>query len=131
MEFSMASASLGTKRHCQSCGKNFYDLEKSPIVCPLCATVFDPEVLLKSSRAKVATQAPVKKMDAKISNDDDDDLDDDLDVEDDDLNDDDDMLDDDSDIASIAGSDMKDDDEDLDVSADDVLDDDMDDPDDE
>jgi uncharacterized protein (TIGR02300 family) len=126
MEFSMASASLGTKRHCQSCGKNFYDLEKSPIVCPLCATVFDPEVLLKSSRAKVATQAPVKKMDAKISNDDDDDLD----VEDDDLNDDD-MLDDDSDIASIAGSDMKDDDEDLDVSADDALDDDLDDPDDE
>jgi uncharacterized protein (TIGR02300 family) len=126
MEFSMASASLGTKRHCQSCGKNFYDLEKSPIVCPLCATVFDPEVLLKSSRAKVATQAPVKKMDASAAKDDDD-----LDVEDDDINDDDDMLDDDSDIASIAGSDMKDDDEDLDVSADDALDDDLDDPDDE
>jgi len=126
----MASASLGTKRHCQSCGKNFYDLEKSPIVCPLCATVFDPEVLLKSSRAKVATQAPVKKMDASAAKDDDD-LDDDLDVEDDDINDDDDMLDDDSDIASIAGSDMKDDDEDLDVSADDALDDDLDDPDDE
>ena len=122
----MASASLGTKRHCQSCGKNFYDLEKSPIVCPLCATVFDPEVLLKSSRAKVATQAPVKEMDASAAKDDDD-----LDVEDDDINDDDDMLDDDSDIASIAGSDMKDDDEDLDVSADDALDDDLDDPDDE
>jgi uncharacterized protein (TIGR02300 family) len=129
MEFSMSSTSLGTKRHCQSCGKNFYDLEKLPIVCPLCSTVFDPEVLLKSSRVKATSQAPVKKVDTSTTSDDED-LDDDLDVEDDDLNDDD-MLDDDSDIVSIAGSDMKDDDEEIEVSADDALDDDLDDQDDD
>ena len=126
----MSSTSLGTKRHCQSCGKNFYDLEKLPIVCPLCSTVFDPEVLLKSSRVKATSQAPVKKVDTSATSDDED-LDDDLDVEDDDLNDDDDMLDDDSDIVSIAGSDMKDDDEEIEVSADDALDDDLDDQDDD
>ena len=126
----MSSTSLGTKRHCQSCGKNFYDLEKLPIVCPLCSTVFDPEVLLKSSRVKATSQAPVKKVDTSTTSDDED-LDDDLDVEDDDLNDDDDMLDDDSDIVSIAGSDMKDDDEEIEVSADDALDDDLDDQDDD
>ncbi len=36
----MAKAELGTKRQCQSCGAKFYDLSKSPILCPKCSTVF-------------------------------------------------------------------------------------------
>ena len=36
----MAKAELGTKRQCQSCGAKFYDLSKSPILCPKCNTVF-------------------------------------------------------------------------------------------
>ena len=36
----MARPELGTKRQCQNCGAKFYDLLRSPIVCPKCATVF-------------------------------------------------------------------------------------------
>ena len=36
----MAKPDLGTKRLCQSCGAKFYDLSKTPIVCPKCETVF-------------------------------------------------------------------------------------------
>ena len=36
----MARPDLGVKRQCLSCGARFYDLNKNPIVCPKCATVF-------------------------------------------------------------------------------------------
>lgn len=36
----MAKPELGTKRHCQSCGAKFYDLNKDPIICPRCGTAF-------------------------------------------------------------------------------------------
>jgi uncharacterized protein (TIGR02300 family) len=32
---------LGTKRICSNCNSKFYDLHKSPIVCPTCKTVFE------------------------------------------------------------------------------------------
>ncbi|MDR0632424.1 MAG: TIGR02300 family protein [Holosporaceae bacterium] len=35
----------GIKRVCLSCGARFYDFSKSPIICPLCAGVFDPDYL--------------------------------------------------------------------------------------
>jgi uncharacterized protein (TIGR02300 family) len=31
---------LGTKRLCAGCNAKFYDLLKSPIVCPMCEAVF-------------------------------------------------------------------------------------------
>jgi uncharacterized protein (TIGR02300 family) len=34
----MAKPELGTKRVCVSCGTRFYDLTKSPAVCPKCGT---------------------------------------------------------------------------------------------
>ena len=37
----MAKPELGTKRHCGGCGAKFYDLNKDPIVCPKCQTVFE------------------------------------------------------------------------------------------
>lgn len=37
----MAKPELGTKRLCAGCGAKFYDLNKSPIVCPKCATVYE------------------------------------------------------------------------------------------
>ncbi len=37
----MAKPELGTKRQCTSCGAKFYDLNKDPIVCPKCGTVFE------------------------------------------------------------------------------------------
>jgi uncharacterized protein (TIGR02300 family) len=36
----LAKAELGTKRQCQNCGAKFFDLNKDPIICPKCATVF-------------------------------------------------------------------------------------------
>ena len=36
----MTKPELGTKRVCGSCTSKFYDLNKDPIVCPTCGTVF-------------------------------------------------------------------------------------------
>jgi uncharacterized protein (TIGR02300 family) len=36
----VAKVELGTKRQCQNCGAKFFDLNKDPIICPKCGTVF-------------------------------------------------------------------------------------------
>ena len=36
----MAKPELGAKRQCQACGAKFFDLNKDPIVCPRCGTLF-------------------------------------------------------------------------------------------
>ncbi|HWB46404.1 MAG TPA: TIGR02300 family protein [Hyphomicrobiaceae bacterium] len=38
-----ATAGRGTKRTCQNpdCGSRFYDLNKNPIVCPICESVYE------------------------------------------------------------------------------------------
>ena len=36
----MAKPELGTKRQCQNCGAKFFDLNRDPIICPKCGTVF-------------------------------------------------------------------------------------------
>ena len=36
----MAKIELGNKRQCQNCGAKFFDLNKDPIVCPKCGTIF-------------------------------------------------------------------------------------------
>ena len=36
----MAKPELGGKRQCQNCGAKFFDLNRDPIVCPKCGTVF-------------------------------------------------------------------------------------------
>jgi uncharacterized protein (TIGR02300 family) len=46
----LAKAEWGTKRTCQSCGARFYDLQRTPITCPKCGTVHDPQAALKSRR---------------------------------------------------------------------------------
>ena len=38
----MVDPKFGTKRLCESCGGKFYDLNKIPVVCPLCGHSFDP-----------------------------------------------------------------------------------------
>jgi uncharacterized protein (TIGR02300 family) len=54
----VAKAEWGHKRICQSCGARFYDLRRSPIECPKCGTVFDPEILVKARRPRTPTPAP-------------------------------------------------------------------------
>ena len=36
----MAKPELGAKRQCQHCGAKFFDLNRDPIVCPKCGTIF-------------------------------------------------------------------------------------------
>jgi uncharacterized protein (TIGR02300 family) len=48
----LAKAELGSKRQCQNCGAKFFDLNKDPIVCPKCGTVFQA-----APRSRVAAKA--------------------------------------------------------------------------
>jgi uncharacterized protein (TIGR02300 family) len=58
---SMAKPEWGNKRRCLSCGAAFYDLSKSPILCPKCGTEFNPDVLVKTRRpAKPEEPKPAK-----------------------------------------------------------------------
>ena len=61
----MAHKNLGRKRRCASCGIKFYDLTKTPAVCPACGTEFDPEVLLKSRRGRATAKVEQVKVPAK------------------------------------------------------------------
>ena len=54
----MAKAELGTKRLCASCGAKFYDLNKDPIHCPKCETVYVIAPIVSRSRPEAAPVAP-------------------------------------------------------------------------
>jgi uncharacterized protein (TIGR02300 family) len=48
----VVKAEWGLKRICPNCGTRYYDFRKDPPTCPSCGTVYDPEALLKSRRAR-------------------------------------------------------------------------------
>ena len=48
----MAKPEWGKKRTCQSCGTKYYDLNKTPMICPSCGVEFDPDLLLKTKKGK-------------------------------------------------------------------------------
>ena len=48
----MAKPEWGIKRICSSCNTRYYDLNKSPIICPSCGVEFDPNDYLKSRKGK-------------------------------------------------------------------------------
>jgi uncharacterized protein (TIGR02300 family) len=50
----VAKPELGNKHQCQNCGARFFDLNKSPITCPKCGTIFHAAPL-----SRVAHHAPV------------------------------------------------------------------------
>jgi uncharacterized protein (TIGR02300 family) len=54
----VAKAELGTKRLCASCGAKFYDLNKTPIHCPKCETVYVIAPIVTRSRPEAAPVAP-------------------------------------------------------------------------
>jgi uncharacterized protein (TIGR02300 family) len=54
----VVTAELGTKRTCPSCAARFYDLMKSPIVCPKCGQTFIAEALLPSKGGAPAVPRP-------------------------------------------------------------------------
>jgi uncharacterized protein (TIGR02300 family) len=64
----VAQAELGQKRVCTSCAAKFYDLNKDPIICPKCGTVFDAAAAAKPRRVRaVAEEKPVKKKAPKLA----------------------------------------------------------------
>ena len=48
----MAKPEWGKKRICSSCNTRYYDLNKSPIICPSCGAEFDPKDYLKTKKGK-------------------------------------------------------------------------------
>jgi uncharacterized protein (TIGR02300 family) len=56
----VAKPDLGSKRQCQNCGTKFFDLNKDPIICPKCGTVF-----LLAASARAAPRAAVVDDDAE------------------------------------------------------------------
>lgn len=56
----MAKPDLGTKRLCANCGAKFYDLSKTPIVCPKCETVFVVAPVSSRSRPEPAAAAAAR-----------------------------------------------------------------------
>jgi len=103
----MAHATLGRKQRCASCGIKFYDLKKSPAVCPSCGTEFDPETLLKSRRGRAASKEEAAKAPSKA---DESEADDDLidKTDEDEFENDDEVLSSDEDLISISSDDDED-----------------------
>ena len=57
----MAKPEWGTKRTCQSCGAKFYDLTRSPILCPGCGVTYEPEAALKVRRVRSEAKTMMPK----------------------------------------------------------------------
>lgn len=53
----MANPEWGTKRACLSCGARFYDLNRTPIVCPKCGASHDAEDFNRSRRPRSSNAA--------------------------------------------------------------------------
>ena len=52
----MAKIELGAKRQCQNCGAKFFDMNKDPIVCPKCGTIFHGVARAERAAAKVEVE---------------------------------------------------------------------------
>ncbi len=59
----MAKPELGAKHQCQNCGTKFFDLNRDPMICPKCATVFQPAPL---ARAPMRASAAVAREDVDV-----------------------------------------------------------------
>jgi uncharacterized protein (TIGR02300 family) len=124
----------GTKRDCGSCGKRFYDLKRSPIICPQCDTTVTvrksptntpkaaaPIVEAKPEKTAVAAKPTKADGDGPWGAEDnaadgDEDIGDDIDVavEDDD-DDDDDIDDEEAEALLVDASDLDEEEDELDV----------------
>lgn len=64
----MIKLEWGTKRACQSCSARFYDMRRSPIVCPKCGETFEIQTLGRRTRnrAPVIDDTIVKPLEEDI-----------------------------------------------------------------
>ncbi len=58
----MARPELGLKRVCPNCGTKYYDLNRDPITCPKCATVYQEAAI---TRVRPETAAPARPVPAE------------------------------------------------------------------
>jgi len=49
----VAKPDLGIKRQCQNCGAKFFDLGRSPIICPKCGTTFQAAAVSRAAPRNV------------------------------------------------------------------------------
>ena len=54
----MAKPELGIKRTCPNCGNKYYDLNRDPIVCPSCGTIFEVVTVSSSGGGMVMVMSP-------------------------------------------------------------------------
>jgi len=59
------TAALGVKRRCLTCSSPFFDLARTPIVCPKCAAVFEVIEWPRSTRR--LPPAPMKRPDLVVA----------------------------------------------------------------
>jgi uncharacterized protein (TIGR02300 family) len=52
----VAKPELGAKRQCQNCGAKFFDMNKDPVVCPKCGTIFQGVARVERAAAKVEVE---------------------------------------------------------------------------
>ncbi|MGJ0508259.1 MAG: TIGR02300 family protein [Methylocystis sp.] len=57
----MAKPQLGAKRQCQSCATKFYDLNREPIVCPKCGTIFQVALTRAPARVEAVEDVETEK----------------------------------------------------------------------
>jgi uncharacterized protein (TIGR02300 family) len=66
----VAKPELGTKRLCTNCSAKFYDLNKDPIHCPKCGTVYEVAIVTRPTRpepaAPVVARAPAPVEEAPV-----------------------------------------------------------------
>lgn len=63
----MSKPARGTKRVCPSCGARFYDLNRSPITCPVCQAVYQvtPPTSRRGERAQPVEVRKVEEVEAE------------------------------------------------------------------
>ena len=60
----MTKVEWGAKRVCPSCSTRFYDLQKRPIICPKCASTYDPECFTKSKKGRLSAEGKRNQVEA-------------------------------------------------------------------
>ncbi len=63
----MAKPDLGSKRQCQSCSTKFFDLNKDPILCPKCGTLFQVVLARGATRAAAAADEGEVEIDPAVA----------------------------------------------------------------
>jgi uncharacterized protein (TIGR02300 family) len=54
----VAKPELGTKRLCPGCGAKYYDLNRDPITCPKCGTIFEAVMTSRAAKAAKVEEKP-------------------------------------------------------------------------